>query len=116
MAFTKFFGKKFLLSLRRYMHMNMKIHQAGSGEVIAICDTELMGRTCEDEKANITITPAFFGEEPVSTDEIEHALKKGTNITMIGTKIIALAQQIGILCEDDIVLIQGVPYATIFRF
>jgi hypothetical protein len=96
--------------------MNMKIHQMGSGEVIAICDTELLGSTCEDEKACITITTAFFGADPVSADEIEHALKEGTNITMIGTKIIALAQQIGVLCEDDIVLIQGVPYATIFRF
>jgi hypothetical protein len=96
--------------------MNMKIHQAGSGEVIAICDTELMGRTCEDEKACITITADFFGTDPVPTDKIEHVLKEGTNITMIGTQTIALAIRIGVLCEDDIVLIQGVPYATIFRF
>ena len=96
--------------------MNMKIHRMGSGEVIGICDTELIGSTYEDEKACISITADFFGTQPVSRDEIEHVLKEGINITMIGTQTTALAIQIGVLCEDDIVLIQGVPYATILRF
>ncbi|MDR2855236.1 MAG: DUF424 family protein [Methanomicrobiales archaeon] len=94
----------------------MKIHRTGSGEVIGICDTELIGSTCEDEKICITVTSYFFGTKPVPADDIKHALKEGANITMIGTQTIALAIEIGVLCEENIVLIQGVPYATIIRF
>ena len=96
--------------------MNMKIHQTGSGEIIAICDTELIGSTCEDERACVIVTADFFGMEPVSENEIEKNLKEGTNIVMIGTQTVALAMQVGVLSEDDILLIQGVPYATVLRF
>jgi len=96
--------------------MNMKIHQTGTGEVIGICDTELIGSTYEDEKACITVTAYFFGTRPVSIDEIERVLKEGRNITMVGTKTVTLAIQLGVLCEADVVLIQGVPYATICSF
>jgi len=94
----------------------MKIHQTGSGEIIAICDAELIGSTCEDEKACITITPEFFGSEEISADKVEKALREGDNITMVGSKTIAFAREIGILCEEDIILIQGVPYAAILRW
>jgi len=98
------------------IYMNMKIHQTESGEVIAICDAELIGNTYENEKACITITPDFFGTEQVPEDKVEKALREGDNITMAGTRTIALAREIGILGEEDIILIQGVPYATIFRW
>ena len=94
----------------------MKIHQTGTGEIIAISDTELIGSTYEDERACIIVTADFFGTGPVSESEIEKALKEGTNIIMIGTQTVALAVQMGVLCEDDILLIQGVPYATVLRF
>lgn len=94
----------------------MKIHQTGSGEIIAICDTELIGNTYEDERACITITPEFFGTEQVPADKIEKIIREGENITMVGTRTIALARDIGILSEEDIIPIQGVPYATILRW
>ena len=94
----------------------MKIHRTGSGEIIAICDAELIGSTFEDERASITLTPDFFGTEKIAIDKIEKALREGDNITMIGTKTIAFAKEIGMLFEEDIILIQGVPYATIFRW
>jgi hypothetical protein len=96
--------------------MNMKIHQTGTGEIIAICDAELIGSTYEDEKACVTITPDFFGTEEISADKVEKTLREGGNITMVGTKTIAFAREIGILSEEDIILIQGVPYATILRW
>jgi hypothetical protein len=93
--------------------MNMKIHQTKSGEIIAICDAELIGNTYEDENACITITPDFFGTEQVPADKVEKALREGDNITMVGTRTTTLAREIGVLCQEDIKLIQGVPYATI---
>ncbi|HWQ67612.1 MAG TPA: DUF424 domain-containing protein [Methanospirillum sp.] len=96
--------------------MHLKIHRpTGSQEVAGLCDRELVGTTLTEGALNVIISPSFFGDTPVSEEEVLAALRNCDNINIFGERCISLAVKNGIFERDSCREIAGVPYATIMR-
>lgn len=96
--------------------MFLRIHRsADNKEVVGICDRELIGRTLTEGELSILITEAFFGNEPVTEEEVIRVLKVSDNITMYGERCTDLAISQGLIDQDSCRLVAGVPYITILR-
>lgn len=86
-------------------------------DVVAICDSELLGKKLEQGKFQLEIKESFFkGEE---TDEektielIRIMAQEDATFTIVGEKSVDTALKAGIIVEQGIKRIQGVPFALV---
>ena len=95
--------------------MYLKVHRIpGAGEVVAACDAELLGVTLMHGDAEVCIAGGFYGTERATEEEVGRALSGATNANIIGRRVVALAVALGLVSEEDCIMIGGVPHAQIF--
>lgn len=96
--------------------MFLKVHRSRDiGDVVAVCDRELLNTTLCHEKLSLSITDWFYGNTPVTEDEVRDALKNAGNINLIGERSVNLAVEMGLLTKSDCMMIGNVPHAQIYR-
>jgi hypothetical protein len=95
----------------------MKIHGKDTGrEIIAACDSEIVGKTLKDEKNEIefNVSEYFYGNEKFEWDQISSYISNGKNVNLIGNTIVELAIKNGIVDDKSVVEIDGVKHAQIY--
>ena len=94
--------------------MLIKIHKSYRN-VIAICDSNLLGKKFEEDKIQLDLTGEFFNGEEKSEQEIlkiiENASTEDATFNIIGEKATQLAIKAGIIDKKGIRKIQGIPFA-----
>ncbi|MFA4859151.1 DUF424 domain-containing protein [Methanoregula sp.] len=95
--------------------MFLKVHQSpGTADVVAVCDRELINTTIRHNDLTVTITEAFYGNYPVTENEVRDALRKAGNINLMGERSVSLAIEMGLLTRSGCIMIGTVPHAQIF--
>ena len=96
--------------------MLVKIHPSYRN-VIAICDSDLIGKTFEEGIKQIKINDNFFKGEEKSEAEvleiIEMGLAEDYTFNLVGKEVIALALKIGLIREEGVKKIQDIPLALV---
>jgi|TARA_Y100000034_G_C6818805_1_gene368572 hypothetical protein len=86
-------------------------------DVVAICDTELLGKKFEEGKFQLDVKESFFkGEETNEEKAIEIMKQMGmedATFNIIGEKSIKTALTAGIISEEEVGKIHGIPFALI---
>ncbi|MDD3857313.1 MAG: DUF424 domain-containing protein [Methanoculleus sp.] len=96
--------------------MYLKVHRIpGAGEVVAACDAELMDATLMHGDVEVCITGGFYGTECTGEEDVRGALATAENVNIIGKRVVALAVAMGLIAEEDCIMIGDVPHAQIFR-
>jgi uncharacterized protein len=95
--------------------MFLKIHRSPEmGDVVAVCDRELLNTTICNGTMTVTITEWFYGNCPATEAEVGEALKKGGNANLMGERAIGVAIEMGLLTRADCIMIGTVPHAQIY--
>jgi hypothetical protein len=96
--------------------MLVKIHPSYRNTV-AICDSDLIGKTFEENNKCIFVNPNFFQGEEKSEKEVLEIIEKGSyedyTFNIVGKKSVELALKSGIIKPEGITKIQGVPVALV---
>jgi hypothetical protein len=96
--------------------MLVKIHSSYRNTV-AICDSNLLGKTFEEGNKQIIINPNFYqGEEKTEKEVleiIENGLAEDYIFNIVGEESINLALKAEVITPEGITRIQGVPIALI---
>jgi len=96
--------------------MFLKVHRSReTGDVVAVCDRELLNTTLCHEQLSITITDSFYGKTPATENEVREALKGAGNINLIGERSVNLAIEMGLVAQSGCMMIGKVPHAQIYR-
>jgi len=96
--------------------MLVKIHKSYR-DVIAICDSELLGKKFEETGKNtqLDLTGEFFRGEEKTEEEtrelIEDALKEDAIFNIVGKQSISIALETGVIKKQGVIKIQGIPVA-----
>ena len=94
--------------------MLVKIHNSYR-QVVAICDTDLLGKTFEQGEQQIEVRPSFFEGEEMTEEQvlkaIENAAAEDATFNIVGKQATQTAIKAGIIKEEGIREIQGVPVA-----
>lgn len=94
----------------------MKIHRyAGVGEIVAVCDTELLNTTLKEGDLTIHVTEGFYGNTLCTKEEVKKAIQHASNCNLLGEKAVEAAIECGILNEHGYMRIGNVPHAQIYR-
>ncbi|MDD1694361.1 MAG: DUF424 domain-containing protein [Methanoregula sp.] len=96
--------------------MFLKIHRSpGSGDVVAVCDRELINTTISHEKITVTITESFYGNSPSTEADVRTALNHAGNINLMGERSINLAIDMGLITRSDCIMIGKIPHVQIYQ-
>ena len=96
--------------------MFLKVHHLpGSGDVVAVCDRELLNTTISHEKFCINIHDSFYGTTPAGEEEVRSALKKAGNINLIGERAVNVAISMGFVTRSECIMIGKIPHVQIYQ-
>ena len=96
--------------------MLVKIHSSYRN-VVAICDSDLIGKTLQEGKKYLFVNPNFYQGEEKDEKQVLEIIEKGSaedyTFNIVGEESVNLALKSGIIREEGISKIQGVPLALI---
>ena len=90
----------------------VKFHE----DVVALCDSDLIGKEFEEGEKYLKVSERFYEGEEISEEDIRNVFKGVNNLNMVGKEVIDFALKEGFINEEDVMTIQGVPYAQVYRF
>jgi len=86
-------------------------------DVVAICDSNLIGKKFEEDKFQLDIKESFYKGEEISVEgtiKIMQAMsREDATFNIVGKKSINTALKAGIISEDGVKRIKGIPFALI---
>lgn len=95
--------------------MFLKVHcTPGTGDIVAVCDRELLNTTIRHGELSVKISEAFYGNCPATEDMVREALKKAGNINLMGKRSVGVAMEMGIISRSGCILIGDIPHAQVY--
>ena len=92
--------------------MLVKIHKNQLGqEIIAVCDSDLIGKKFEEGNKQLDLTTDFYKGEEKTEGEIGDLMRNAYIVNLVGEKAIALAVKENIIAEEHIIKIANIPIA-----
>ncbi len=91
--------------------MIVKVHHTKNGTLVAICDSELLGKRFSEGENEINLTGDFFNGEEMNEDQAGDLLRNCYTFNLVGEKSINLGLKEEVIVEDDVKLVAGIPYA-----
>jgi len=94
--------------------MQLKIHESYRN-IVALADTNLIGKTFTEGIKQIIINPNFFKDKEVSKQEaikiLQEANQEDATFNIVGEEAVKTALEAGIIKEHGIIKIDEVPIA-----
>lgn len=89
-------------------------------DIVAICDSDLLGKRFEEGNFQLDIKESFYGGEDVSEEKVieimEDMIKEDATFNIVGEKSVSIGLKCGIISEEGIRRIQGIPFAMILMW
>lgn len=92
-------------------------HDTDQGLLVAVCDTDIVGDTFENEQASLTVDAEFYADdaETVDEDAVIDALSRATIANIVGTRAVTVAVEHGIIDETTVLDFDGTRHAQLLR-
>ena len=94
--------------------MLVRVHEAYR-KIIAICDSNLLGKKFEQGNMQIDVKESFYGGKEMQEKKIlkiiEEAKKEDACFNFVGKDSVGVAIKAGIVSENSILMIAGIPHA-----
>ena len=95
--------------------MYLKIHNMGSEIMVAACDRELIGKTFSEGELTIHVSKEFYKGESATDAEVIEALQKAAIANLLGERAVTCAIKSGVIDQDNVITVGGVPHAQMVR-
>jgi uncharacterized protein len=86
-------------------------------DVIAICDSELLGKKFEQGRFQLNIKESFFKGEKFSEEEVRkimrNRVREDATFNIVGKKSVNLALKENLIIKKGIKKIQGIPFTMV---
>jgi len=98
--------------MRGPMRFCYKIHRSGSGVIVAIADSELVGEKLS-EKGPV-VSRDFYCEKSGNESDVPKIIKSADIVNALGNHIVGFLVESGIIKKEETRNICGVMHAQIF--
>ena len=96
--------------------MYLKTHASPDGEIVALCDIELIGKVLASGKARLDLSayaPFYLGKK-VDEKEAVETLKLAQNANIVGKRALSAAKKAG-FSVSHAKMIGGAPHLQVYR-
>ena len=96
--------------------LSVKIHKTYR-DVVAICDSNLIGKKFEQGKFQLDIKGSFYKGEECDTEKVKEIIKKmsaeDATFNIVGDKSVTCALETGIISKNEINKIDHIQFALV---
>ena len=90
----------------------IKIHKTPNGNIVAMCDKDLIGKTFEENELSLTVSESFYnGREISDKEELLKIIKNAPNMNIIGKESVDFAVKNHVIDKSNVILIKKIPHA-----
>ena len=93
----------------------LKIHESENKQLVAICDSELLGKVFEQNNFILDIDEDFFGGDKADEKTILDSIKTAHTINVSGNKIVEFLLSKNIIEKSHVKTIDNVKYVVIIK-
>ncbi len=93
----------------------MNLKKIGRNVLLAICDSELLGKTLREGKIVFQVKEDFYRGARVDVDEAVCMIENSTIVNMVGKNVVKKAIERGYVHPEAVLKIDGVPHAQIVK-
>ena len=93
----------------------IKIYNQSGEVLLAACDEGLLGKEFEEGDLQLQVHTSFYDGHRVDEKGFINQLGNSTIANLVGEQVVTCALKAGLVNEDCIIRIQGVPHVQIFR-
>jgi len=94
--------------------MLIKIHEAYR-KLVAVCDSEILGKKFIQGNMQLDLNPEFYGGKKMTEEGIiglfRELKEEDSTFNIVGKKSVNAALRAGIIDDDSISKIKGIPFA-----
>ncbi len=94
-------------------YVNLK--KVGRNVVLAMCDSEVLGKTLQEGKIVFHVKEEFYNGGCVSVEEAVDMIENSTIVNMVGKCCVEKAIKKGYVHPQAVLNINGVPHAQIVK-
>jgi len=95
--------------------ISIKIYKKGNDLLIGACDEELIGKKFEEGQFQIDVSKDFYDGERISPEVLKKYLEEATIANLVGEATVKVAIEMGLIDEDCVIKIKGIPHAQMVR-
>jgi hypothetical protein len=79
--------------------------------VVAVCDCGLLGKCFHEGKLILEVKREFYEGSLASVEDALKVIEASTIANIVGEGIVSKAIKAGLVCEESVIRISGVPHA-----
>lgn len=91
--------------------MIVKVHNTPNGRMLAICDSDLLGKVFDEGDLQLNLSSQFYQGQEKAAPEIEMLLKDCYMVNVVGKEAVSFLVELEMVDKDNILTIAGIPYA-----
>jgi hypothetical protein len=91
----------------------VKVHE--NGGVIAMCDSDLLGKHFEKDLLQLDVSELFYGGEEMDDKQIKNLVDNARSINIVGEESINYAIEKNLISKNQVITIDNVPHAQVFN-
>jgi hypothetical protein len=95
------------------VYVNLK--KVGRNVLLAVCDSELLGKTLREGKIVFKIKEEFYNGRKATVDEAMGMIDNSTIVNLVGKVCVEKAIAHGYVHPEAVIKIEGVPHAQIMK-
>ena len=97
------------------MEVYVNLKQVGRNVLLAVCDSELLGKTLREGKIVFKIKEEFYNGRKATVDEAMGMIDNSTIVNLVGKVCVEKAIAHGYVHPEAVIKIEGVPHAQIMK-
>lgn len=91
--------------------MLVKIHKRENKAVVAVCDSDLIGRKFEEGGRQLDLSGDFYRGEERDDKEVGDLIRNADIVNLVGPNAVRIGLQEEVITQDHIITIAGIPHA-----
>ncbi len=95
--------------------ITVRVYRKRGEVVVAACDKELVGRTLKEGQVKLNVCSTFYEGEDADEKLLLNRLNNATIANLVGERTVSVAVDNGLVDEDCVLLIEGVPHVQLVK-
>ncbi|MCD6474306.1 MAG: DUF424 family protein [Thermoplasmata archaeon] len=89
----------------------MKIYTVGNDVLLAACDAELVGKTLHFGDVDFVVSKEFYADVLGDEEMLKRHLELATVGNLVGKITVKCAIEVGLVDEENVIMLDGIPHA-----
>lgn len=95
--------------------MILSERETPKGLLVAVCDSDILGKTFVNGDVSLTVTEEFYGTEEATEEAVISSLSRASVANIVGTNAVAIAIENGFIDKDHVLKVGDTVHAQMLR-